>query len=43
VPAKALRPLSDEDRQLIYRKTRDDIPDDLYGPPAGLKGGPAGR
>jgi acetyltransferase-like isoleucine patch superfamily enzyme len=44
VPAKALRPLSDEDRQLIYRKTRDDIPDDLYGSSrAGLKGAPAGR
>jgi acetyltransferase-like isoleucine patch superfamily enzyme len=32
VPAKVLRPLSEADLPLIHRKTRDDIPDDLYGP-----------
>ena len=30
VPAKALRPLSDEDLALIRRKTRKDLPDTLY-------------
>ena len=30
VPAKLIRPLSDEDLTLVRRKTRDDIPDDWY-------------
>jgi acetyltransferase-like isoleucine patch superfamily enzyme len=30
VPARALRPLSDEDLALIRRKTRKDLPDTLY-------------
>ncbi len=30
VPAKVVRPLHDEDLVLVHRKTRDDIPDDLY-------------
>jgi UDP-3-O-[3-hydroxymyristoyl] glucosamine N-acyltransferase len=32
VPARVLRPLTDEDEVLIRRKTRSDIPDDLYPP-----------
>ena len=32
VPAKIVRPLKDEDLVLVHRKTRDDIPDDLYAP-----------
>jgi acetyltransferase-like isoleucine patch superfamily enzyme len=31
VPAKVVRPLSAEDEVLVMRKTRKDIPDDLYG------------
>ena len=30
VPAKIVRPLHDEDLVLVHRKTRKDIPDDLY-------------
>ena len=30
VPAKVVRPLNDDDLVLVHRKTRDDIPDDLY-------------
>jgi carbonic anhydrase/acetyltransferase-like protein (isoleucine patch superfamily) len=30
VPAKVVRPLNDGDLVLVHRKTRDDIPDDLY-------------
>jgi acetyltransferase-like isoleucine patch superfamily enzyme len=30
VPAKVIRPLTEADLTLIHRKTRDDIPDDLY-------------
>jgi acetyltransferase-like isoleucine patch superfamily enzyme len=33
VPARVIRPLSPEDDVLIHRKTRDDIPDDLYTQP----------
>jgi len=29
VPARALKPLSGEDRFLVEHKTRDDLPDDL--------------
>jgi acetyltransferase-like isoleucine patch superfamily enzyme len=31
MPARVLRPLTPEDDTLIRRKTRNDIPDDLYG------------
>lgn len=30
VPAKVVRPLHESDLVLVHRKTRDDIPDDLY-------------
>jgi acetyltransferase-like isoleucine patch superfamily enzyme len=30
VPARVVRPLKEEDLVLVHRKTRDDIPDDLY-------------
>lgn len=33
VPAKVIRPLGPEDEVLVRRKTRDDIPDDLYDTP----------
>jgi carbonic anhydrase/acetyltransferase-like protein (isoleucine patch superfamily) len=33
VPAKTVRALSEEDLMRVHRKTRSDIPDDLYGPP----------
>ncbi len=32
VPARVIRPLDDEDLKRIHRKTRSDIPDDLYPP-----------
>lgn len=38
VPARVMRPLTAEDRTLVRRKTRSDIPDDLY--PSGVA--PAG-
>ena len=31
VPAKVIRPLKEEDKILVRRKTRGDIPDDFYG------------
>lgn len=33
VPAKAIRPLREEDLILVHRKTRKDIPEDLYDSP----------
>jgi len=33
MPARVLRPLTGADMELVLRKTRPDIPDDLYGPP----------
>lgn len=41
VPARVVRPLTAEDRTLARRKTRSDIPDDLYPPQPAPPGAPS--